>query len=123
MSSRFKIQPAIKLIRRDELILHIEEHVNEILNEIEEAVTSANEIRDHKCSIELPTSFNIPPLTMQESRRQVYYYILTALEDANYEAKLKIRDKKVFLFVKWQPLNDADQRKYMNDYIKSHTNR
>jgi len=121
MTTRFKIQPAIKLVHKDELILQIEEHVNEILAEVQDEVITANEIRNNKCKIELPTSFNIPPLKLSESRKQVYYYVLTALEEAQYSARLEILDKKVFLCVQWQPINDAEQEKYMNNYIKCHT--
>lgn len=105
----------------------IDEYVNEILGTVDEEIVKAKEAKLFKATAEIPTLFEVPGMTNQNSQRHVYFQLIRRLEKGGYQVKIDFRGseatkQKVFVYVTWKTQAESKLEEYMDKYIKAHSN-
>ncbi len=112
-----------KQMRGDE---DAEEYVNELLGNIEDEIHRARDRFENVAQVEIPVYFHIPYVDHISAQRIVYFHTCKALEEAGYSPRLILEDAnspkpRTFIVVTWTSNRDIAEKKYMDDYLQSHT--
>lgn len=109
---------------------YVEDYIRDVLNLIKDDILAAVERRDTESVTALPTDFSIPTMDPIEAQRMVYYYVAKKLEspDLGYMVNFVFKgqnteNQKWWIRVRWLTENDNAARQYMDQYIKSRTER
>jgi len=112
-----------KQMRGDE---DAEEYVNEILGNIEDEIHRARDRFENIAQVEVPVYFHIPYVDHVNAQRIVYFHTCKALEEAGYNPRIVLENAnspkpRSFFIVTWTSNRDIAEKKYMDDYLLSHT--
>lgn len=125
MKPEFKITHASKIkqniLKNDE----IREHIQNILNSIDDDIHKTVEAleKTNYAVSEIPSNFNVSFMTNNEAQMQIYYGVLRALKKNGYTPKIEFKgspqNRRVLIHLTWFTPEDIEEKKYMNDFIKS----
>ena len=126
MSHKWKLTPAVDIIRTTTLDEQMIEIVQDRLCLIEEEIRTAILARKTSTGpIALPIHFDFPTMTAERARTYVYFHIFNALREKSYMAKLRRvdepgRDSRYFVIVSWAKKEDVQMEKEMKAFINHH---
>jgi len=118
------IKPVEQLVRRSDAAIIIQDLVNDILKNVEEAAQQAVDARRNFAEISLPTVFEVAPLSNKNSQLRIYYHVLVTLEQAGYDPKIRFVNgskQEVYIRVHIKNRRDNEEDAYMDNYIRLHT--
>ncbi len=126
MDRAARIIPAYHISRQSNGDGMIEDEVNSILRVIEDDVRAAMERRVTLAITEMPTSFSIPNMMNDRAQMHIYYHVLKALREAQYDPKIRFsgsrfENQHVYIHTRWLSKEDREMEQHMDKYIKSYT--
>jgi hypothetical protein len=75
---------------------------------------------ENEVQYELPTMLDIPGMSDADVQRVMYSSIITDLERRGFTVYIMLKNEMNTLFIRWIFEVDGDEKKRMNDVIKSH---
>lgn len=119
--------PAKKIRRLAHGDGQIESYVNDLIELVNDRIENAVENGNDHVFVEIQTLFDVPHIKNSDVQRNVYYWVLKSITDADYKVRIIFRggnraeSQRVFLLVRWFKKQDKELRDHMDDYIKKHT--
>jgi hypothetical protein len=123
--TRFRIPPADSLLRSYHVDDVLTDHVSSILETIAEEIQQAQDRKAQKASLELPTTFELHPMTREQGQQYVYYYVIRSLREEGYIPQMHFlgrgAQQQVTITVTWKSKDQARMESEMAAYIRSHS--
>lgn len=127
MSKGGLLVSAENLRKRSKGCGYIEEHIIDIIQDLNGEIDEAVERSEHHAEIPLPTLFDVPTMSNADAQKRIYGVLLELCLESKYIPKLlfynssKSESQKVKLQVRWKTKTDEEEDKYIHSLIQKYS--